>query len=84
VPKTPVHENGNALAAEYEVGLSENGRIASPAGDAVFAHERDEAEFRVLFPRERMSAITALRFTLVKTSVLCRISQTIQLAMESP
>lgn len=45
-----VHENGNALAGKNEIGFAENGRVPPPAGDAVFAHERNQAEFRVLVP----------------------------------
>lgn len=71
MPEAGVHKYGDALAAENEIGLFENGRVPPPAGDAMLAHQRDETECSVArFPHERMSAMTALRFALVKTSAI--------------
>ncbi len=35
VPKTAVHEDGEALAAEDEIGLAGQPLVSAPAGDAV-------------------------------------------------
>jgi len=35
VPKTAVHEDGEALAAEDEIGLAGKPLVSAPAGDAV-------------------------------------------------
>jgi hypothetical protein len=50
VPKAAVHKHGDPLAAEDEIGFAENGRVPPPSGDAVFAHQRNEAEFRRAVP----------------------------------
>ena len=39
VPEAAIDEEGDAVGAEDEVGLAEDGDMATPAGDAVAAEE---------------------------------------------
>ncbi len=45
VPEAPVHENGEALPAKYEVRLARQGFVAAPAFDGVGTHDGCESQF---------------------------------------
>jgi hypothetical protein len=45
VPETAVHEDGQTLAAEYEIGLAGKSLVPSPAGDAMGAKNGGQPQF---------------------------------------
>ena len=82
VPAAAVDEAGEAVRTENEIGFHAKRlqlqtcnfpleRSSSPpAGDAVRAEERDEAQLGAALPRERRADTTAERILRVKMSVI--------------
>ncbi len=45
MPKTPIHEDSDALLSKNEIGFAVQILISSPSFDSVFAKDLDEPDF---------------------------------------
>ena len=72
VPEAAIDKDGDALLAKDEIGLAEDGLVASPAGDSDSRKMAMSRSSVALFPRPRMLGMTSERFAFVKTLGIIR------------